>query len=251
MRAEQVELLWAFSACFARMSGALVATPIPGWRNCPKEVRAFLALILTIAFYPVWPQPTKTTSVQTIEWIGLIATELAIGLILSCSVAFLLESFSLAAQLFGLQAGFSYASTIDPNSEADSGVLQVVLQLFGGLVFLALGFDRLLLLSLAQSFATFPPGVWPTQAMRIDMFVLLGVEMWRFALRIAIPIGVLLMILDLTLALINRLQVHLQLLTLAFPIKLLVTLVALAALLPTLPDTIRQRVMLLLPNLTP
>ena len=37
-----------------------------------------------------------------------------------CRSAIVLEAFTLAAQVLGLQAGYAYASTIDPNTEADS-----------------------------------------------------------------------------------------------------------------------------------
>ena len=51
-----------------------------------------------------------------------------------------------------------YASTIDPNTEADSTVLILMAQLTAGMLFFALGFDRLLLSILARSLETHPPG---------------------------------------------------------------------------------------------
>ena len=48
----------------------------------------------------------------------------------------------MAAQILSLNAGFSFAQTIDPTTQAQSGVLVVFAQLAGGMVFLALGLDR-------------------------------------------------------------------------------------------------------------
>ena len=76
------------------------------------------------------------------------------------AVAFLTEGFQLAAQIFGVQAGYGFASTIDPTSQADSGVLQVILTLVTGLLFFTTGIDRQLIRVLAASFQTFPAGAW-------------------------------------------------------------------------------------------
>ena len=251
MPAEFSELVPAFCACLARVSGVVAMTPIPGWKASPREVRAFLALALTILLFPVWPVQVVRQAPSGFQWMGLLLAEVMIGLLLGCTASFLLESFGLAAQLFGLQAGFSYASTIDPNSEADSGVLQVALQLLGGMAFLSLGLDRTVLRSLALSFEAIPPGTAIPDQFQIQRLMVLGTEMWRAAFRLALPIAVLLLLLDLMLALLNRLQGHLQLLSLAFPVKLLATLVILATLLAYVPDLTRQQVAILFQETLP
>lgn len=47
---------------------------------------------------------------------------LAIGLIVSVAA----EAFQFGAQMLSLQAGLSFASTIDPNTEAESTVLATI-----------------------------------------------------------------------------------------------------------------------------
>ncbi len=240
MPADFRDLVLTFATCLARVSGVVALAPLPGWKASPRELRAFLAFAFTIMLLPVSPAQTFQQSPSALQWAGCLMTEAVVGLLLGCTVSFFLESFGLAAQLFGLQAGFSYASTIDPNSEADSGVLQVALQLLGGMVFLSLGFDRTVLRSLALSFEAIPPGTAIGDHFQINRLMVLGTEMWRVAFRLALPIAVLLLLLDLTLAMLNRLQGHLQLLSLAFPVKLLATLVILAALLAYVPELARQ-----------
>ena len=57
---------------------------------------------------------------QLVVWaIPIIGFGLTVGL----AVAFLTEGFQMAAQSIGLQAGYAYASTIDPTSQADASVL--------------------------------------------------------------------------------------------------------------------------------
>ena len=64
----------------------------------------------------------------------------------------------MGAQIISLQAGYSFATTIDPTSGADSGVLLTIAQIAAGLLFFATGLDRQILLIFAQSLTTHPPG---------------------------------------------------------------------------------------------
>src|SRR6185436_14800669 len=119
--------LYAFMLVLARMAGAMIFVPLPGIKSAPEPVRAAFALSLTIALYGQWPVIASTVSPSQI--FGWAIAEAALGLAIGLCVAVVLEAFSLSAQVLGLQAGYAYASTIDPNSEADSGILLVFAQL--------------------------------------------------------------------------------------------------------------------------
>ena len=169
-------------------------------------------------------------------------SELGLGLLFGLVTALVLEAFSLGAQLLGVQAGFSYASTIDPSSEADSGILPVIAQLMAGLLFFALRMDGLVLRALLQSFELYPPGQWAVRMLHAEYLIRLGAEVFAVALRLAFPIVALLMLLDLAVGVLGRIQTNIQLLTLSFPAKLVITLAALALLAPASPYLLRRHV---------
>ena len=105
---------------------------------------------------------------------GWMLAEAAIGVATGLAVAFLIEAVTFAAQAISTQAGFAYASTIDPNTEADSTVLLLLAQLTAGLLFFAMGFDRVLLTILARSLETHPPGAFVASRASVEALVLLG-----------------------------------------------------------------------------
>jgi len=144
------------------------------------------------------------------------------------AVAILIESLLVAAQVFGLQAGYSYASTIDPNTQADSNLLLVFAQLSGGLLFFSLGMDRQVLRVFAASLAAHPPGTFFLRASSAEAIIGLGAGMLATGLRLALPVVVLLALIDISLALLGRIHQQLQLLHLAFPVKMLAALAFLA-----------------------
>jgi len=217
-----------FLAVLARVGGALAFVPLPGFRNTPETARVVLAIALAGALVPFWP---------ALEWpdpllgglLLLVASECALGMVAGLAVAFLIESLLVAAQVFGLQAGYSYASTIDPSTEADSNVLLVLAQLMAGMMFFSLGLDREVLRAFAASLTTHPAGSFIPSARHAEALVRLGTDMLATGVRLALPVVALLAMVDLTLALLGRLHQQLQLITIAFPAKMLATLAFLAS----------------------
>src|SRR5579872_1000864 len=151
--------LYAFLFVLARVAGALVFVPIPGVRGASEPARVALVLGFTLALFSRWPavNPAAVTPAALVGW---VICEAALGLAIGISVAIVLEAFTLAAQVLGLQAGYAYASTIDPNTEADSGVLLVFAQLMAGLLFFALGLDRQILRLFALTLEKIPAGAY-------------------------------------------------------------------------------------------
>jgi len=225
--------IFAFLLVLARTAGLIAFLPFPGFQAAPSLVRAILALALTFALFPVWPLlPNQVPSVaQLALW---AFDELGFGLAAGVAVGFLIEAFQLGAQVLSLQAGYGYASTIDPSSQADSGILQVITMLMSGLLFSTLGIDREMIKVLAQSFTVFPAGTWTVHAATIEGVVHLGGEMFSIALRMAMPVIGLLFLVEISLALVGRVQQQLHLISLAFPVKMAAALSLLAALTPAL-----------------
>jgi flagellar biosynthetic protein FliR len=218
--------LYAFLLVLARVSGALAFVPLPGFRGAIEPARAALALAFTMALASRWPVVDATVDAgKLLAW---VAAEAALGIAIGVSLAIALECFALAAQVLGTQAGYAYASTIDPNSDADSGVLLVVAQIFAGLLFFALGLDRELLRLFARTLEKIPAGTYALAPASAEAMVRQGAMLFAFGVRLALPVVALLLLVDVALALLGRLNQQLQLLSLAFPIKMLLALLVLA-----------------------
>lgn len=226
--------MYAFLLVLARVGGLIAFLPLPALRNAPMIFRAVLTLVITIALYPIWPHLADASpSVgQLTMW---AFSEMGFGLVAGLSVAFLTEGLQIGAQVLGMPAGFGYAQTIDPESQADSGVLQVLTMLTTALLFFSFGLDRVLIRILAASFQKYPAGSWSLTAASLDDLIHLGAGMFSLGLRVALPVVALLLLIDVALALLGRMQQQLHLLSLAFPIKMIAALGILIALTPVIP----------------
>jgi len=229
MRAEltlSYSTLYGFLLVFARIAGAFTFIPLPGIARGPAAARIAVSLAVTVALFPLWPAPEMPSGAG--DFAVWMAAEAAFGITAGVAVGFLLEILAAGFQALGLQAGFSYASTIDPNTQADSSVLLVLAQLMSGWLFFAFGLDRQVLRIFAHSLAAHPPGHFAVSGSAAEAVIGLGGGMLSTGLRLALPVIVLLLLVDLALALLGRMHQQMQLLSLAFPAKMIAALLLLA-----------------------
>jgi flagellar biosynthesis protein FliR len=231
--------LYRFLLVLARVSGALIFVPLPGVKSAPEPARVALALGFTLALYAQWPV-VRADGVTVAVLAGWALAEAAVGIAIGVCVAIALEAFLLAAQVLGLQAGYAYASTIDPNTEADSGILLVFAQLMSGMLFFALGLDREILRLFAQSLERVPAGTYIFRRETAEPLIRLGATLFSVGVRLALPVVALLIMVDVALALLGRINAQLQLLSLAFPAKMLTALILLSWISTMFPRILRE-----------
>ncbi len=234
-----ISLLYGFLLVLARMAGIFVFLPLPGLQAGPDAAKITLAIGLTIALYSRWPVVDPVPD-SIMRFAGWMLAEAGIGLATGLAVAFIIEGLVLAAQAVSTQAGFAYASTVDPNTEADSTVLILLAQLTAGLLFFAMGLHRQLLMILSRSLETHPPGSFVASRPSVEGLVMLGSSVFSTGLRLVLPLITLLFLIDVSVGLLGRLNSQLQLIALAFPLKIAVALGALSVLVLLVPRLYQQ-----------
>jgi flagellar biosynthesis protein FliR len=238
----QLATIYGFLLTLARVSGVVVFVPIPGFSAGPDASRVVLALALTIALFPAWPALAVQDGQALVvgRLLAAIGGETVFGLTVGLAIAFLLEGVQLAAQVLGLQAGYSYASTVDPTTQADTTTLQIMAQLLAGTLFFAFGFERQVLLALARSLESAPGRAFALDGHTVEAIVPLGTAIFATGVQLAMPVLALLVLLDLAFAVLGRLHAQLQLLSLSFAIKMLTALAFLAGVLAVYPSVFER-----------
>jgi flagellar biosynthesis protein FliR len=207
-----------FVLTLSRVTGCLWTIPLPGFQAASQTARIVLTVCITICLLPVWPILFKQHQASGIL-LGILI-ETASGLLLGITAAFLFEAFQLGAQIISAQAGFSFASTFDPQTQADTSIFQTFTQLFTGLLFFAVGLHRQLVRMIASPVLQdgFASGhLLPSS---ISLILQLGTSMFTTGFTLVLPVATLLLLIDIALAVVTRLQAQLQLLALAFPAKI-------------------------------
>jgi len=230
--------LLGFLVTLARVSGVFVFVPLPGLTSGFAIARTLLSLSMTVALFPYWPHiPGELSAGLLTVW---MISEAALGIGIGLTVAFVTEGFNVAAQVMGLQAGYAYASTIDPNTQADSTVLVLLAQLAAGLLFFTMGLDREVIRIFVRSMEIAPPGSFVLSPGLGRQLVSMGSAMFSTGVRLALPVVAILLLVDISLALLGRVNSQLQLLTIAFPVKMMVGLAVIGWLMLLIPTFLRS-----------
>ena len=211
----------------ARVGAFFVFLPIPGARaflEMPKVVVTLAVTFMLVRFWPVQVEMTASVS----GMMAALGAEVSLGLAAGTGLALVVEAAQLAGQFIGLQAGFSYASTIDPASEADSAILMIVWQLLTSFLIFGMGLDHQILAGLAGSFERIPAGTFHLTPGGAIEVLRIGSSMFQIGLRLALPVVAVLLITDVSMALLGKVEQHMQLSSLLFPLKTLVSLAILA-----------------------
>ena len=234
-----VGTLYAFLLVLARISGAFIFVPIPGIQAGTLIARALLSVSVTLALESRWPV-IDASAVNFPLLMGWLLAEAGMGVAVGLAVAFLTEGFQMGAQIISLQAGYTFASTVDPSSGADSTVLITIAQTTAGLLFFATGMDRQILRAFADSLTAHPPGHFAISMPMATRMIQAGSLIFTTGLRLVLPLLALLLMVEISLAVLTRLNSQLHLMQLSFPIKMLLSLTLLGWLLLVFPQVFAQ-----------
>jgi flagellar biosynthetic protein FliR len=232
-----VSSVLGFFLTLARLAGVFVFVPLPGLKNVVDPARVVLVLALAFALFPVWPHPNAGMNAGL--FVAWLFSEAALGIGIGLAVSFAIEALGMGAQMIGLQAGYSFASTVDPSTQADSTVLVILAQTAAAILFFATGLDRDVIRIFARSLETCPPGTFTLSRGAVETIALAGSTMFATGLRLALPVMAVMLMVDISLALLGRINSQLHLLTIAFPVKMVVGLGLLSWICVLLPALLR------------
>lgn len=214
-----------------RLSGLLLFAP--GFSNTAVPARTKIAFVVVgvVLLWPVVPIPHMQLS--PFGYAAIALNELLIGVIVGLLLNFIFDAAQFAGQILGMQMGFSLATMIDPQSQADSAVLSVFYQTIVLLIFFALDVHHWILRALVASFYYLPAGRSVLTFGRIQSLLHTASAIWVLGLQIAAPALIATVVADFVLAFIGKASPQLPVLLVGISIKsvlgMLVSIAVMAA----------------------
>jgi flagellar biosynthetic protein FliR len=153
--------------------------------------------------------------------------ELVIGLSLGFILSLAFEAVELAGRVISIQLGLSLGSVFSPTQEEAATAIDPFFSVLAGLLFLAMGLHLAIVQVLANSFVAYPVGGgWPADlAMTGAQTIALAMEL---GVRVALPIALVLLLVELSVALLARAIPQINVFILGLPLKMLVGIAVLA-----------------------
>ena len=240
---ESFEQLQIFFWVLMRVSILFFLFPILGDRGIPPLWKIGASMVLALLLTPLipWPQSLPQTIFDVAT--GLVA-EVMMAFFLAFAVRMLLSSVQMAGHFIAFQMGLAMASTMDPDTGAESTILSQFLYLFTILFFLAINGHHVLIHALAQSFQVVPPAGFILKASLGETMIRVSSDLFVISIKIAAPIMIALFLSNLCLGIVARTVPQLNILMVGFPINISLGLVlfglVLANLSPFLTELMRK-----------
>jgi flagellar biosynthetic protein FliR len=227
-------LIWMLT--LVRMTGLLASMPGFGQTRVPLLIRVALVLLLSLVLAPVVPPPQVLPD-GMYQLAGIMVTELAAGLLLGLSVAWIIDIVAFAGQLMDTQMGYAFVQFLDPVSAHPASVSGALLTQLTMLFILVSGLHHQMILALVASYRILPIG----QALPLKPLLLvthMGLILVR-GFQLAFPVLLTLFLIDVMAGISGKFMPQLQLIQLTFPVKIAVGLTVLGVVLREFPAWIR------------
>ena len=227
--------LWVLLFIMTRIGAALLAAPIFGAASIPPQIRLILTGAVAV-FVMIWvPVKLPVDVFSFAALVGLVG-EAVIGLALGFTLQLSFAAPIIAGEQIAGGMGMAIATAIDPNTGARSGALGQYFSIVLTLTFLAIGGHLLWLRLVIESYIAFPPGEAWIGPDRAKMIVGFASQMFATAMAIALPVLLVLFLVQMATGVLSRSAPQLNLFALGLPAGILGGLAALLASVPIMSE---------------
>ena len=219
-----------------RIGAAFIAAPVFGAIAVPLPVRIVLAAAIGILVVNNAPVATPA-AVFSLETFLQVAQEALVGLSLGFILQIAFAGPLVASEAIGNTMGLGFATSIDPQRGASTPALGTFLSIVMTLLFLALDGHLILVDLIVRSYHVLPPGDAWLAAEKLKAIALFGGYAFAAGLLLALPVGFIILCLNIIVGMLSRSAPALNLFAVGLPASLATGLVALAIAFPAMGDT--------------
>ncbi|KAF1075978.1 Surface presentation of antigens protein SpaR [Halodesulfovibrio sp. MK-HDV] len=215
----------SFLLTLMRLSLVVFLLPFFEGKTIPRVVKASVCLMLTLAIFPSISFEATDFPAHPFEIALIMLSEILLGVLLGLAVKFIFAGIRTGGMVIGFQMGFSMLTLANPSSGEQEGITSILLYQLSFTVFIVANGHLYLIKALTDSFDLIPPGGLVLSAMLGQQILTLSMTMFVLAIKVAAPVMISLMLVELTLGLMGRAAPQMNLLMLGFPVKIAVGLV--------------------------
>ena len=224
---------WRVAFLMTRIGAAMAAAPIFGAMGVPLQVRVIAAGALAV-FVAAWTDVAAPPDLFSLPGLLAVAGEVLVGLSLGFALHIAFAGPVVAAEVIGGSMGLSMAMTGDPDGAGQITAFGQFFTIVLVLTFLGFGGHLEWLALVVESFRVFPPGETWLGGDTGALLAGFGSQLFYFGLLIALPITLVLLLVQVLTGVLSRSAPALNLFALGLPLGVLAGLGALIIAAPLL-----------------
>jgi flagellar biosynthetic protein FliR len=227
---------WRVVFLMTRIGAAMLAAPFFGAALVPVTVRVCATgavAVFVAAWVPAIATPPALFSIGgLLSVLGEVLVGLSLGFVLQIAFA----APTIAAELIGGGMGMSMATAADPTGGNQTTAFGPFFTIVLTLTFLAMGAHLHFIALVVQSYDAFPPGHTWLGADRFAVIASFAGSMFETAVRIALPVTLVLLLVQMLTGVLSRSAPSLNLFALGLPAGVLAGITALILAAPMIYD---------------
>ena len=212
---------------FCRVGALIMLLPGIGESSVPPRIRLGLALVLSLAFYPILRAGLPAVPGTVGGVFAQVFIEIAIGLSIGSLLRLFLGTLSVAGETISLQTTLSFAQTANPGQPPTTTVA-TFLSLLGLTLIFATDLHQMFIAAIIKSYAMFPAG----RGFMISDFGQLAIQTvastFALGIQLAAPVIVFSLVFNIAAGFIGRAMPQFQIFFVATPLSVLFGLSILA-----------------------
>lgn len=216
------QIFWPFLRLLALFSTA----PVFNEAVVDRKVKIGLTLAVTFLMLPSLPE--SHIMIFSLDGVLTGLRQVLIGLAVGLAMQMIFVAVRHSGEIIGLQMGLSFATFYDPGGKQNMPVVARLLNTLVTLLFLVFNGHRYLIEVMAESFIVLPVSAEPSGAGSLMAVVQSAGLIFKCGMMLGLPVVALLLCLNMTLGLLNRLTPQLSIFVIGFPISLGVGMLALS-----------------------
>jgi flagellar biosynthetic protein FliR len=224
-----------FALVMARLTGMFLLAPIFSSVLIPRQARVMLVLSLAMCIYPALDHSRSLgLRLDVFELLPVMAGELLVGAVIGLLTLLPMMAVQLSGLIMGQQMGLGLAQVVNPATDIEGDNIGQMLFLGTMALFLQIDGLELLFGALVETFHRVPPGGMSMSLAPVDLIGGVLSSAYVVATRVALPVLAILTLESASMALLMKTVPSINIMTVGFPIRVLLGLIVLVAGLATI-----------------
>ena len=198
-----LQFVQLFVLVFFRTAGLMLAAPLFGSAKIPRRVKVMLALVLALGLMNRVKVPPHMPA-DNIQLAAAVTGELIFGLLMGLGLNLAFTAITWGGEIIGQQMGFTLGETFDPQFGQGGSIVGDLYLMLTLVIFLTIRGHHAMIEGLAASFDSLPLLAAGINRSLFDLFIGLLTSATVLAFKVAAPILVTMLVVDLALGFIGK-----------------------------------------------
>lgn len=222
----------AFVLITIRIMAMLISSPVFSMKTVPALVRVGIAIVIGYIIFNITDISQLVIPKTTLELVLTCIKEVLVGLSIGMVANIIFISARISGNLIDISMGFSMSQYYDPVSGSPATSMEKFCNWLAVAIFFGCNFHHVIISAVIKSFDIIPAGVYSISSDSFYTVVDIFGKNFHVAIQLAVPIIIVLFLCDFAMGILSRAVPQFHIFMLSMPIKVLVGLAALTAILP-------------------